>query len=273
MPEHLPASPPVPDALPRTLVAIPIHNERRYVEGVLARVRQFHDDVLLVDDGSTDGSGELLQQLADAGDIQLVTHTTNYGYGRALVDAFDHAHARGYEWVITMDCDEQHDPALLPDFFRAIARDDADIVSGSRYLREFEGDDLPPPERRRVNCTLTNLLNDLFEGEMVEPLTDSFCGYKAHRVVPTASLDLDEAGYAFPMQLWPRAFGAGLRVRELPVRLIYNDMNRTFGDGLDVVDRRLRHYLDVLDRELLRLDRPAVDSSRVAEVAKAGGCQ
>jgi dolichol-phosphate mannosyltransferase len=259
--------------LDRTLIAIPVHNEVKYLRNVLDRVRRYHDDVLCIDDGSTDGSGEILQELADAGDIQLIAQATNQGYGRALIDAFDHAHARGYEWIVTMDCDEQHDPALLPEFFKAIARDDADIVSGSRYLASFDGDDLPPKERRRINCTLTTLLNDVFDEELTEKLTDSFCGYKAHRVGPTANLDLDEAGYAFPMQLWPRAIDAGLRIREIPVHLIYNDAARTFGNGLDDSDRRLKHYLAVLDEELERTDRPGVGWNVAQDIAEAGGCQ
>ena len=69
-------------------------------------------------------------------------------------------------------------------------------------------------------------------------------------------LKLDESGYAFPLQLWPRIYQAGLRLTELPVRRIYNDPTRTFGAQLDDAQRRLRHYLDVLKRELLAIGHP-----------------
>ena len=110
---------------------------------------------------------------------------------------------------------------------------------------------------RLVNLILTATVNDLFGWR----LTDTFCGFKAHRVGPTCALDLDEAGYAFPMQLWPRAYADGLRIREVPVRRIYNDADRSFGhtaDGADLDDARvrLRHYLSVLRDELCRLDLP-----------------
>jgi hypothetical protein len=68
-------------------------------------------------------------------------------------------------------------------------------------------------------------------------------------------LNLDEPGYAFPMQLWPRAAGAGLRIVEIPVRLIYNDPTRHFGGMLDDPTVRLRHYFDVLDAEMTRLNK------------------
>ena len=120
----------------------------------------------------------------------------------------------------------------------------------------------PPVERRAVNVIVTATLNELFGWT----LTDSFCGFKAHRVAPTVALDLDEHGYAFPLQLWPRAYAAGLRVRELPVRRIYNDADRTFGHDvragdLDDAKVRLRHYLDVLRDELCRLE-PAAAARR-----------
>src|SRR5579862_6600853 len=86
------------------LIAIPVYNERKYVTPVLDKIKRFHREVLLVDDGSTDGTGEIL---AARNDIQLIQHTTNMGYGRSLIDAFKYADKCGYDWVITMDCDEQ----------------------------------------------------------------------------------------------------------------------------------------------------------------------
>jgi dolichol-phosphate mannosyltransferase len=253
-------APAVPDSsdLPRTLVAIPVHNEADHAVKVLQRLeREVPFDTLFVDDASTDGTTDLLDEGSDAGDFHHVRHETNRGYGGALVTAFSGADARGYEWIITMDCDEQHDPGNLPAFARAIADDDADIVSGTRYSTDAADGDLPPAERRLVNLILTATINDLFGWT----LTDTFCGFKAHRVGPTMALDLDEFGYAFPLQLWPRAFSNGLRVREIPVRRIYNDLNRSFGNDvragdLDDAGNRLKHYLDVLRHELCGLGLP-----------------
>ena len=103
------------------------------------------------------------------------------------------------------------------------------------------------------------MVNDLFGLN----LTDSFCGFKAHRVSAMRKLRLDESGYAFPMQLWPRAAHARLRVTEIPIRLIYNDPNRHFGGKLDDADFRLKHYMSVLQRELDRMT-PNPASSELA---------
>jgi glycosyltransferase involved in cell wall biosynthesis len=228
----------------RLLISIPVFNERKYVEKVLDKVLKIHSDVLLVDDGSTDGTAELL---ATHPDIQLIRHDQNRGYGQSVIDGFNYADQCGYDWVITMDCDEQHEPERIVDFIEAIETDQWDLISGSRYLQPMDGNDLPPGDRRNINATITSILNENFGWN----LTDSFCGFKAHRVSAMKQLQLNETGYAFPLQFWPRAFRAGLRITEIPVRLIYNDATRSFGGGLDDANRRLKHYLDVFNRELI----------------------
>ena len=116
-------------------------------------------------------------------------------------------------------------------------------------MESGKDDDLPPGDRRAINATITSLINDLFEWQ----LTDSFCGFKAHRVSAMARLKLTETGYAFPLQFWPQVYEAGLRVTEIPVRLIYNDPTRHFGGLLDDAAVRLQHYKDVLNAELVRM--------------------
>jgi dolichol-phosphate mannosyltransferase len=235
----------------RLLIAIPVFNEIKYVGRVLDRIKSFHPDVLAIDDGSTDGTAEAL---AGRRDISLIRHSENRGYGQSLIDAFAWADGRGYDWVITMDCDEQHEPEMIPEFIREIelaeaSADGADVISGSRYLVARPDDDLPPGDRRQINQTLTTMFNELFDLK----LTDSFCGFKAHRMSAMRELRLDVAGYAFPMQLWPQIAFHGLRVKEIAVRLIYNDPNRYFGGSLDDAGNRLRHYLEVLRGEMAKL--------------------
>jgi dolichol-phosphate mannosyltransferase len=249
------------------LIAVPVFNERKYVGHVLDRIKQFSPELLVVDDGSTDGTGEIL---AARSDIRLIRHPENRGYGQSLIDAFAFADRAGYDWVITMDCDEQHEPQAIPRFIREIETDRWDIISGSRYLQPRNNDDLPPTDRRAVNVTITTILNDLFHFG----ITDAFCGFKAHRVCAMRKLNLDIPGYAFPLQLWPQVAAAGLRLTEIPVRRIYNDPNRHFGGDLDDTANRLRHYLGVLSNEVERLSQrqqqaavpePAVECCCVAE--------
>ncbi|MBI5865527.1 MAG: glycosyltransferase family 2 protein [Planctomycetes bacterium] len=248
----------------RYLVAVPVFNEQRHLPRVLKAISAYADDILIVDDGSTDGSGRILAAWPR---IHVITHAENRGYGQSVIDALRFADWHGYDWVITIDCDEQHEPACIPQFLAATAGE-ADVISGSRYLRKFADDDPAPPDRRRINNTITLLLDQLFGLQ----LTDSFCGFKAHRVTAMRRLLLDEPGYAFPLQFWAECVRAGLTIRELAIPRIYRDRSRTFGGTLDDPAQRLRHYLEVLLRAMRRAESdgfaPAASSRCVCELSE-----
>ena len=227
------------------LVAIPVYNEERHLPDVLDAVRRYAPDILVIDDGSTDATPTLLRLQPG---VHTITHQENRGYGQSLIEAFTFADLHGYDWVITLDCDEQHEPSQIPEFVAQARRGDADVISGSRYLRPFPDDDEAPPARRAINHTINHLLDQILGLR----LTDSFCGFKAHRVAAMRALSLDEPGYAFPLQFWVQCVRAGLRIRELPVRRIYRDKSREFGGTLDDPAARLLHYLAVFVRELER---------------------
>lgn len=235
----------------RTLVAIPVFNEAEHVRSVLERVREHAPNLLILDDGSTDQTPEILNTLRAEFGFDLIRHEANAGYGRAIREIFQRAHRDTYDWVITMDCDFQHEPERIPDFLAAIKDTDLDIISGSRYLSADEqwARDLPPGDRRAINLTLTKEIN----ARLGLDLTDSFCGFKAHRVSAMHKLELSDEGYAFPMQLWVQAAANKLRIGEIPVELIYNDPNRSFGAGLDDPQTRLNHYRCVLYRAMDRV--------------------
>jgi glycosyltransferase involved in cell wall biosynthesis len=227
----------------RYLLAIPVFNEERYVARVVAEARRYVPDILVVDDGSADETRWILQDIPD---ISVIRHGRNLGYGASLRHAFEHAIHMGYDWVITMDCDEQHEPSFVTKFIAASEAAEADIVSGSRYLRAFEDDSEPPADRRSINQRITRLLNQ----RLGLALTDAFCGFKSYRVAGLRRLRITVPGYEMPLQLWVQAARAGLRIIELPVRRIYNDATRHFGGGLDNPTTRYARYLEVLQAEL-----------------------
>ena len=231
----------------RILVAIPVFNEESYIPRVLSHVLEYADDVLVVDDGSTDRTPQLLCKFP----VEVIRHAKNRGYGRSLRDSFTFAACHGFDWVVTMDCDEQHEPASIPDFLEAARENRWDLVSGSRYLTSMDDETRPPADRRAINEQITAEINERLGPLFSSPLTDSFCGFKAHRVSAMKRLNLSEDGYAFPMQMWVQAAAQGLRVCEIPVKLIYKDLSRTFGGNLDNPVTRLQHYRCVLHHELV----------------------
>ncbi len=234
----------------KTLVALPVFNEQNHVTTVLDEVLRYAGDVLVVDDGSTDGTSQLLSA---RNDIAVSSFAQNRGYGEALRAAFQYADAHDYDAIVTIDCDHQHEPKRIPQFIEALAHHD--IVSGSRYLSVFDDESAPPEDRWKINRIVTAELNRRLSLE----LTDAFCGFKAYRVDKLAQLEITEPGYAMPLELWVEAAKAGLRIRELAVPLIYLDEKRSFGGELDHAETRLQHYRDVIARSMARQHTPNID--------------
>ncbi len=224
-------------------VLLPIYNEAETIDFVLNAVRMHHrGEVLVVNDGSTDQTAEVLGERED---ILVLPHPENLGYGKSLIDGFGFARFAGIRRVITMDCDGQHEPAHIPQFFDALT-DGGDIISGSRYLPESVATSDAPPDRMEVNRRVTERINEVTGWG----LTDAFCGFKAYRLDAVIGLGLSEPGYGMPMELWAKAYKAGLEVRELPVERIYYDHDRSFGEGLDDPEARFEYYMRVWEQAL-----------------------
>jgi dolichol-phosphate mannosyltransferase len=226
------------------LTAIPVYNEARHVESVLREVRRYSPRILVVNDGSTDGTADILARQKG---LEVIAHPANRGYGAALISAFEYARRQPIDVLITMDCDGQHEPARIPVLLEAIH--DADIVSGSRYLRNFHQDTQAPQDRSRINREITAELNRRFG----LPLSDAFCGFKAYRREALERLDITETGWGMPLQLWVQAARLGLRVKEVGVPRLYLDPNRAFGGVLDDAAQRLAYYRRVIDAETERV--------------------
>jgi len=236
----------------RVLTAIPVYNEAKHVRDVLAEVRRYSPDLLVVNDGSTDGTAELLDREPD---LHRIDHATNGGYGAALISTFDFARCRDFDVLVTMDCDGQHEPSRIPVLLESIH--DADIVSGSRYFRDFRQDTPAPTDRRFINAMITREINARYGLN----LTDAFCGFKAYRREALAKLHITERGWGMPLQLWVQAARAGLRVKEIGVPRLYLDPNRAFGGVMNDPEQRLAYYRDVL-----------AAAERGARVACPGAC-
>jgi dolichol-phosphate mannosyltransferase len=227
----------------RLLTAIPVYNEEAYLPAVLAEVVRSAQDVLVVDDGSTDRTPQLLREFPS---VQTIRHPRNLGYGASLRTAFRATLDRGYSGLVTLDCDGQHEPSRIPILAQRL--DDADIVSGSRYLEVFDPSQTPPEERRRINVEVTRWLNECLGLNV----TDAFCGFKAYRASALRSLEITEDGYAMPLQVWVQAVARGMTIVEVPVPLIYLDESRAFGGSLDDAHYRLEHYRRVFRAALQR---------------------
>lgn len=228
----------------KSLLLIPVFNESETIKAVLENVKKYYaGDILLVDDGSTDRSIEVLG-CVQCQNIKVIYHEENMGYGQSLIDGFNYAIKQKYDVVITMDCDAQHEPEFIPNFIRDI--DDVDMVSGSRYLQNSQIKQHAPEDRKNINTIITEIVN----AKTQYRITDAFCGFKSYKVSCLSTLKLSETGYGFPLQFWIQAANNNIRIKEIPVTRIYTHLDRSFGEEMDNPDTRLAYYKGVIKKEL-----------------------
>jgi len=202
----------------RATVCLPTYNELENLEPMLdalAEVLREEDRVLVIDDASPDGTGELADRLSQSRPFLDVLHRSRKeGLGPAYVAGFRRALASGAELVLEMDCDFSHDPADVPRLIAA-AEEGTDLVLGSRYVR---GGAIPNwGVGRRAVSLGGNLYAQILLGSRIRDLTG---GFKCFRRAVLETIDLDACdarGYAFQIETTYRVQRAGFRVRELPI--------------------------------------------------------
>lgn len=211
----------------RALIVTPTYNERANLERFVAEVRRLAPsaDMLIVDDASPDGTGDIADDIArrDA-QVKVLHRAGKLGLGTAYIDAFRQGLAEGYDLFFEMDADLSHDPKYLPDFFRALT-DGADVVVGSRNIPggAVEG----WGAGRQVLSKGGSLYSRVILGVGVRDLTT---GYKAFTKNALLSIDLDTVrsnGYSFQIEMTFRALRRNLRVVEVPIVFV----DRTLGQS------------------------------------------
>ncbi len=213
-------------AVHRPLVVIPTYDERESLPGVLARLRAAvpDTDVLVVDDASPDGTGELADDLAAADSRVHVLHRPGKaGLGAAYLAGFAWALSRDYDVVVEMDADGSHAPEQLPTLLAALAG--ADLVLGSRWVTG--GSVVDWPWRREA---LSRGGNAYVRRLLGLPLRDATGGYRAYRRTVLETIDMSDvasAGYCFQVDLAWRAWLAGFRLVEVPIRFVERTHGRS----------------------------------------------
>jgi dolichol-phosphate mannosyltransferase len=200
----------------QVIVVIPTYDERENLEPIVSRLHAAVPaaDVLVVDDNSPDGTGEIADRLArDDERIQVLHRTGKSGLGSAYLAGFAWALERGYGTLVEMDADGSHDPAELPRLLTALAG--ADLVLGSRWIPG--GTVRNWPKSREVLSRGGNAYARLMLGVEAHDVTG---GYRAYRADALRAIGLDAVrsqGYCFQVDLALRAFQAGLIVTEVPI--------------------------------------------------------
>lgn len=233
----------------RVLVVVPTYDEAQTLPGTLGRLRAAvpDADVLVVDDGSPDGTGELAERMAaDDAAVHVLHRSGKQGLGKAYVAGFGWALERGYDVVVEMDADGSHQPEQLPRLLEALpvlgdpgaSAAPADLVIGSRWVPG--GSVVHWPWHREV---LSRGANTFTRIAMGLPVKDATAGFRAYRAPMLASLHLDEVesqGYCFQVDMTWRVHLAGGVIREVPIEFVERVQGRSKMSNRIVVEALVR---------------------------------
>lgn len=201
--------------MPSAVVCLPTYNERENLERMVRALADKGVSVLVIDDNSPDGTGEIADRLAsELPWVEVLHRPGKEGLGRAYIDGFRHVLEGDVELVLEMDCDFSHDPADVPRLIAAV-EEGADLALGSRYV----------PGGGTADWGLVRRLisrgASLYTRTLLMPIHDSTGGFKCFRRNVLESIDLDTidaAGYVFQIETTYRALRKGFRVVEVPIR-------------------------------------------------------
>ena len=207
----------------RVIVLIPTYNERENLPGIVGRLRAAVPgaDVLVLDDGSPDGTGEVADGLADSDrQVRVLHRTSKQGLGGAYLSGFEWAMERGYDVLVEMDADGSHQPEQLPRLITALA--DADLAIGARWVRGGAVENWPA--HRKVLSVGANVYTKVMLGMHVNDATAGYRAYRADALRTMGLQGVESQGYCFQIDLTVRAVRAGLTVVEVPITFVEREI-------------------------------------------------
>jgi glycosyltransferase involved in cell wall biosynthesis len=214
------------------VVCVPAYNEEKTIAKVVVGARRYADTVIVCDDGSTDMTGEIARSLG----VQVIQHEENVGKGRALETLIAAAKKHSPGAIVTIDGDDQHDPADIPKVAELVLKGEADIVIGVRPMVSGS----MPRERIFGN----KVLDGLTSAKAGETLHDTQSGFRAYSSQAIDKIDFSQRGMAVESQTLIDAAGLGLRIMEVPVSVKYA--------GIPQKRNRVAHLSEVVDYIITR---------------------
>lgn len=225
-----------------SIVIIPTYNEKENIEAIIRAVTGLQEhafDILIIDDGSPDGTADIVKRLMAEefkDRVFLVERQGKLGLGTAYIAGFKWALEHHYEYVFEMDADFSHDPKDLPRLYKACAEEGYDVAVGSRYVSGVNV----------VNWPMGRVLMSYFASKYVRfvtgfPINDTTAGFKCYRRRVLETIDLDAIrfkGYAFQIEMKFTAYKLGFRIKEVPVVFVNRQLGTSkmsggiFGEAL-----------------------------------------
>lgn len=243
------------EAIGRVLVIIPTYNESQNIESITSRLRRSVPEahILVADDNSPDGTGDIADRLAAADDHILVMHRKGKeGLGAAYLSGFHYGLENGFDVMVSHDADGSHQPEELPRLLQAIA-DGADMAKGSRWVKG--GSVVNWPASRVLISKGGSLWTRLWLGI---PVKDATGGFNAYRASTLRGISLDEiasAGYCFQIDLVWRTLKNGFTVKEVPIEFVEREFGESKMSRNIVVEALIRTTLWGIEHRLAQVGR------------------
>lgn len=228
---------------PNTVAAIPCFNTQPFIADVISKARKYVNQVIVVDDGSRDGTAEAARR---AGAV-VIRHGSNEGYGDAIKSCFEAARANAADVLVTLDGDGQHNPDEIPRVLAPIVQGKADLVIGSRFITNEHN----MPRYRRCGIVIINFLWNFGSKAHV---SDTQSGFRAYGRRVTESLSLVENGMAVSIEILEKARRQGAIIVEVPVSCSYissafgwKAIRHGLGVAFSILRIRLKNTLGTCD--------------------------
>lgn len=221
----------------KIIAVIPAYNEAGRIAGVVENTRKFVDDVVVVNDGSTDETADVARRSG----ATVVSHAQNCGAGAATMSGIAAARLLGADTVVTLDADEQHDPHDIPALLQPVLSDRADIVFADRF-----GQKNRIPFIRRFFNAVGNLVTLVMTGRWVN---DSQCGFKVFGPRAVREVSIRMSGYEFCTELVREAVQHRWRIAQVPIKVLYSQYTLAKGQSFT---NGIKTALRILLRSFLR---------------------
>jgi glycosyltransferase involved in cell wall biosynthesis len=218
----------------RVLAGIPAYNEARYVGSIVLQAKQYVDEVIVVDDGSTDNTAKI----AELAGATVIRHDENKGYGAAVRSILSEAKKRNPDVLVLLDADAQHNPNEIPTLIKPVSKG-FDLVIGSREAQKDK-----TPRFRRIGKEVILRSTRLASKANI---SDSECGFRAFSQRAISELGLKESGMAVSSETIVRAAEKNLKITEVPISNIYTMDGSTLNP--------MRHGVDVLSRIMVMISK------------------
>ncbi|HCJ66776.1 MAG TPA: glycosyl transferase family 2 [Elusimicrobia bacterium] len=208
----------------RPLILIPAYNEEKNIGQVIEKIRQYQPacEILVINDASTDDTARIAREK----NVEVISHPFNLGYGAVLQTGYKYALNKGYDYLVQLDADGQHDPIKIKDFIEEFKKGEVDLIIGSRFLNQKH---YPIPFFRLLGIKIFGFLVSLFTGQKI---TDSTSGYQGFNRKVLEFYTQDFFPSDFPdADVLILAHRAGIRIKEIPATM-YSSSRKSIHSGL-----------------------------------------